>query len=248
MPACRRPRSRSADRSTTSRRKRARCATRSRPTSAATAPGSCGRPWRCARPSRSAVARMTPDLIRGMCGRRSFPDIALRAHPGYDYDTAPATTTTPLQQTHAIDSAKAIFKMQKHSATACLAALLGLIATQGAAQEIVSQYTSADTRKCRKVERVKVDDTEYAAVWACKGLADYVVAVSEEDLRTTVSVGRNVKAAAREPAASQGFGPFNFTYETVEWRGVKGTPFAIIQRWNISDNENPGKDGRPGRT
>jgi len=138
--------------------------------------------------------------------------------------------------------------MQKHSATACLAALLGLIATQGAAQEIVSQYTSADTRKCRKVERVKVDDTEYAAVWACKGLADYVVAVSEEDLRTTVSVGRNVKAAAREPAASQGFGPFNFTYETVEWRGVKGTPFAIIQRWNISDNENPGKDGRPGRT
>jgi hypothetical protein len=139
--------------------------------------------------------------------------------------------------------------MQKNNSIACVAILLGVIATQAAAQEFVSQYTSADTRKCRKVERVKVGDTEYAAVWACKGLADHVVMVSEEDLRTTVSVGKSVKAAAREPAASQGFGPFNFTYETVEWRSLKGAalPFAIIQRWNVSDSENPGKDGRPGR-
>jgi hypothetical protein len=35
----------------------------------------------------------------------------------------------------------------------------------------------------------------------------------------------------------------------VEWRSLKGAalPFALIQRWNISDGENPGKDGRPGR-
>jgi hypothetical protein len=126
---------------------------------------------------------------------------------------------------------------------------LGIIATQAAAQEFISQYTSADTRKCRKVERVKVDDTEYAAAWACKALAGYLVVVSEEDLRTTVAVGKSVTAAAREPAASQAFGPFNFTYDTVEWRSVKGAalPFALIQRWNISDGENPGKDGWPGR-
>jgi hypothetical protein len=139
--------------------------------------------------------------------------------------------------------------MLKNGSGACVAALLGVIATQAAAQEVASQYTSADTRKCRKFERVQVADTEYAAGWACKGLAGYLVVVSEEDLRTTVSVGKSVKAAAREPAASQGFGPFNFTYDTVEWRGAKGAlPFAIIQRWNISDSENPGKDGRPGRT
>ncbi|MFL6802822.1 MAG: hypothetical protein ACJ8FM_02460 [Xanthobacteraceae bacterium] len=139
--------------------------------------------------------------------------------------------------------------MQKSASIACVVAFLGIIATQAAAQEFISQYTSADTRKCRKVERVKVGDTEYAAAWACKALAGYLVVVSEEDLRTTVSVGKSVTAAAREPAASQGFGPFNFTYDTVEWRSLKGAalPFALIQRWNISDGENPGKDGRPGR-
>jgi hypothetical protein len=139
--------------------------------------------------------------------------------------------------------------MQKRASIACVVGLFGVIATHAAAQEFTSQYTSADTRQCRKVERVKVGDHEYAAAWACKGLADYLVVVSEEDLRTTVSVGRSVKAAAREPAASQGFGPFNFTYDTVEWRSAKGAmPFAIIQRWNISDSENPDKDLRPGRT
>jgi hypothetical protein len=132
--------------------------------------------------------------------------------------------------------------MQENASIACLAALLGIMATHAQADEFVSQYTSADTRKCRKFERVQVADTEYAAAWACKGLAGYLVVLSEEDLRTTVSVGKSVKAAAREPAASQGFGPFNFTYDTVEWRSLKGAtlPFAIIQRWNISDGENPG--------
>ncbi|MFL5047612.1 MAG: hypothetical protein ACJ8EA_22495, partial [Xanthobacteraceae bacterium] len=138
--------------------------------------------------------------------------------------------------------------MQKSASIACVVAFLGIIATQAAAQEFISQCTSADTRKCRKVERVKVGDTEYAAAWACKALAGYLVVVSDEHLRTTVSVGKSVTAAAREPAASQGFGPFNFIYDTVEWRSLKSAPpFAIIQRWNISDGESPGKDGRPGR-
>jgi len=117
-----------------------------------------------------------------------------------------------------------------------------------AAENFVSQYTSADVTKCRKFERVQVADTEYAAGWVCKGLAGYVVVVSEEDLRTTVSVGKSIKAAVAEPAASQGFAPFNFTYDTVEWRGTaSAAPFAIIQRWNISDHEHPDRDGRPGR-
>jgi len=76
-----------------------------------------------------------------------------------------------------------------------------------------------------------------------------VVVVSEDDLRATVSADTSVKAAGNEPAAGQGFGPFNFTYDTVEWRSRKGAdkPFAMIQRWNISDGENPTKDGRPER-
>jgi len=131
-----------------------------------------------------------------------------------------------------------------------LAAGAGLAGRAQAAEAFVSQYTSADTRKCRKFEHVQVAHTEYAAGWACKGVAGYVVVVQEEDLRTTVSVGRTIKAAANEPAAAQGFGPFNFSYDTVEWRSRTGDakPFAIIQRWNISDNENPDPSGRPGRT
>jgi len=83
------------------------------------------------------------------------------------------------------------------------------------------------------------------AVSICPGKAGLIVLVSEDDLRQTVSVGRNRKAAENEPAASSGFGPFNFTSDTVEWRATGGKPFAIIQRWHISDNEDMDKNGRP---
>ena len=69
--------------------------------------------------------------------------------------------------------------------------------------------------------------------------------VSEDDLRETVSVGRNRAAAAREPAAQSWFGPFNSTTATVEWRALDGKPFAIIQRWHIADNSDEDSSGRP---
>jgi len=130
-------------------------------------------------------------------------------------------------------------------------ALVTTWAGAAAAEEYSSKYTSADVKKCRKVGTIKIDDgSEFGASWACRGAAGYVVVVSEVDLRTTVSVGKTVKAAESEPAASQGFGPFNFTYDKVEWRSRKGSdqPFAIIQRWNLSDSQRPNRKGRPGRT
>jgi len=130
-------------------------------------------------------------------------------------------------------------------------ALVTTWAGAAVAEEFSSQYTSTNVKKCRKVGTIKVDDdSEFGASWACRGVAGYVVVVSEVDLRTTVSVGKTVKAAESEPAASQGFGPFNFTYDTVAWRSRKGAkrPFAIIQRWNLSDSERPNREGRPGRT
>ena len=72
-----------------------------------------------------------------------------------------------------------------------------------------------------------------------------MVLISEDDLRETVSVGRNRAAASKEPAAEAWFGPFNSTTNTVEWRAVDGKPFAIIQRWQIADNTDQDKDGRP---
>jgi hypothetical protein len=79
----------------------------------------------------------------------------------------------------------------------------------------------------------------------CPGKAGLVVRIAEDDLRETVSVGRNGAAAASEPAAGVWFGPFNSAGHTVEWRAVDGKPFAIIQRWSIADNGDPDKTGRP---
>ena len=65
-------------------------------------------------------------------------------------------------------------------------------------------------------------------------------------MRETISVGRSRAAAAREPAASEGFGAFNSTADKIEWRlDGKGKPFAIIQRWFVADADAPEKDGRP---
>jgi len=108
------------------------------------------------------------------------------------------------------------------------------------AQTFGSSYTSTAEKNCR-VKKTEPD----GSVSVCPGKAGLIVLVSEDDLRQTVSVGRNEKAAENEPAASSGFGPFNLTTDTVEWRAVDGKPFAIIQRWHISDDSETDKNGRP---
>lgn len=109
-----------------------------------------------------------------------------------------------------------------------------------------SVYTSMTTSQCRKASQLKIDGVDYASSDVCKGFGGLIVLRQEDDLRETVSVGRTAAAAAREPAASQGFGPFNSTTPTVEWRLDRaGKPFAIIQRWSIADNDDPDPSGRP---
>jgi len=111
------------------------------------------------------------------------------------------------------------------------------------AQTFSSSYTSAAPKDCRVVSaQTGVDDS---TIRTCPGKAGLVVVISEDDLRETVSVGRNRAAADREPAAQSRFGPFNSTTHIVEWRAADGKPFAIIQRWHIADNNDPDKDGRP---
>jgi hypothetical protein len=111
------------------------------------------------------------------------------------------------------------------------------------AQTIGSTYTSTAPKDCRVTSAGNgVDDS---TIRVCPGKAGLVVLVSEDDLRETVSVGRNRVSAAKEPAAQAGFGPFNSTTTTVEWRALDGKPFAIIQRWHIADNSDEDKNGRP---
>jgi hypothetical protein len=131
------------------------------------------------------------------------------------------------------------------------AALLGVaIATfsgaRAQAQTFGSVYSSAFDKDCRKITAFKVDDDDYASERVCPGPKGLVLLKQEDDLRETVSVGRTAKVAGLEPAAGQGFGPFNSTTGTVEWRvNAKGKPFAMILRWQIADSDDPDKNGRP---
>jgi hypothetical protein len=128
---------------------------------------------------------------------------------------------------------------------AAAALLASAIAVPAAAQTIESHYTSTAERACKTVAKAKEGDGDWV-VLGCPGRAGLVIRVSEDDLRTTVSAGRTQAAAEKEPASSQGFPPFNRIGDTLEWRSVKGgAPFALIQRWFLSDSENPDAAGRP---
>ncbi|MDO9058814.1 MAG: hypothetical protein Q7U92_07335 [Bradyrhizobium sp.] len=122
------------------------------------------------------------------------------------------------------------------------AACFGLIPAAGA-QTFSSSYSSTAPGDCRVTGAGNgVDDS---TIRVCPGKAGLVVVISEDDLREAASVGRNRAAADKEPAAETPFGPFNSTTHTVEWRTLDGKPFAIIQRWHISDNADEDKNGRP---
>jgi hypothetical protein len=111
------------------------------------------------------------------------------------------------------------------------------------AQTFSGSYTSTAPRDCRMIGKPSELDGSTSRV--CPGKAGLVVSISEDDLRETVSVGRNRAAAAKEPAAQSSFGPFNSTTKIAEWRVIDGKPFAIIQRWHIADNDDPDQQGRP---
>ena len=133
-----------------------------------------------------------------------------------------------------------------HLAEMALAALfsaaLSLISPANA-QTFSSFYTSTAPKDCRMIG--KPSELDGSATRFCPGKSGLGVLISEDDLRETVSVGRNRAEAAREPAAQIWFGPFNSTTNSVEWRAVNGKPFAIIQRWHIADNGDEDKSGRP---
>ena len=127
------------------------------------------------------------------------------------------------------------------SAVAFLAALLA--ASWANAQTVSSQYSSTAPKDCRMIGKPSALDGSTARF--CPGKGGLSVLISEDDLRETVSVGKSLKAAAKEPAAQLWFGPFSSTLTTVEWRMAAGKPFAIIQRWLIADNADRDDKDRP---
>lgn len=115
------------------------------------------------------------------------------------------------------------------------------IGPAAAAEPGHSVYTATRAKNCREIRNDQISSDE-----ACKGLGDLIVLRQIDDDRETISVGSSAKAAATEPAAAQGFVQFNSTDNTVEWRsGADDKPFAIIQRWHITDYEDLGANDRP---
>ncbi|WP_454645837.1 hypothetical protein [Bradyrhizobium liaoningense] len=111
------------------------------------------------------------------------------------------------------------------------------------AQSVGSSYSSTAPKDCRQIG--KPSDLDGSSTRVCPGKAGLVVLIAEDDLREVVSVGRNRKQAAEEPAANVWFAPFNSSQTTVEWRTAGARPFAMIQRWQIADNADPDRQGRP---
>lgn len=128
--------------------------------------------------------------------------------------------------------------------TLTLVAASAAMVLQSSAETIGSSYTSTAPKDCRV--RSAGNGVDDSTVRVCPGMNGLIVLISEDDLRETVSVGRNRLAASKEPAAQTWFGPFNSTTNTVEWRAANGRPYAIIQRWYIADiDDEDKKTGRP---
>ncbi|MGM4917067.1 hypothetical protein [Tardiphaga sp. 813_E8_N1_3] len=136
--------------------------------------------------------------------------------------------------------------MQRFPAFAAALAAIISATSLAAASDITSIYSSTAAKDCRKMPVAAGEvDADDSAQWTCRGPAGLVVVKTEGDLRETITVGRTVKAAEDEPAASQGFAAFNSTTDTIEWRLSGGKPFAMIQRWHVAIGDGSQSKGAP---
>ncbi len=93
---------------------------------------------------------------------------------------------------------------------------------------------------------LRIEGSEYAISRVCAGRGGYKVFIDEEDLRETLTVGRTMRQAAKQPAAADRFGAFNGYEEKVEWRsGSDGKPYALIVGWSFASSDNVDTTGRP---
>jgi hypothetical protein len=105
-----------------------------------------------------------------------------------------------------------------------------------------SSYSTTAAANCWSDGKKEADDHSSRV---CRGKSGLVVSVDVVDLRQTVSIGHNLTEAAKEPAADASFGPFNSTSPRIEWRMAGSEPIAIIQRWQLADQADQDKSGRP---
>jgi hypothetical protein len=99
-----------------------------------------------------------------------------------------------------------------------------------------STYTRWDLEKtCTQVE--EGDGYTYAGSWSCPGRGDIKMMVGVSDDRSFVGFGRK---PAESCAYARTFSRFNDALSPVEWRLRNGKPFATIQRWRVSTDDEGG--------
>ncbi len=123
----------------------------------------------------------------------------------------------------------------------CLA-LTGICPAAGAA-EISSVYTDLDVGKdCTIFSAAGEGDGDWANM-VCNGYRGYPVVIYSADLRQSMFYG--FPPAGDLAPAWESFAAFNTTAAKIEWRletqGGRAVPFAVIQRWFVSDPEDADK-------
>ena len=86
----------------------------------------------------------------------------------------------------------------------------------------------------------KPSELDGSTTRVCPGKAASSVLISEDDLRETVSVGRNRAAAAKEPAAQVWFEPFNSTAD--HGRMADGRRQAVCDHPALADRRQADRD------
>ena len=104
------------------------------------------------------------------------------------------------------------------------------------AGEITSAYTYFDlTESCRQLPAGDADSS--GGSWACPGFKGATVLVSEGDDRNFVGFGPKPEETC---AYRRTFNRFNTALAPVEWRLRNGKPFAVIERWRVTSDEQDG--------
>ncbi len=126
------------------------------------------------------------------------------------------------------------------------AAIVCSLAAAPALRAADSSYSSIAEKDCRRLHVLKIEGGEYAVSRVCTGRGGYKVFIDEEDLRETLTVGRTMRQAGKEPAATDRFGAFNGYEDKVEWRsGSGGKPYALIVGWSFASANDLETSGRP---
>lgn len=120
--------------------------------------------------------------------------------------------------------------------------LAGVITSSGQSNQ--SQYTSLGAKACRQIKSAEAGDDGYEG--RCRGIAGYVLLLSEGDLRQNITVITPNGAKHSLDLWGVISGGFSSVGQKAEWRiarrNGKLSPVALIIRYNASeDPEAPNK-------